>query len=205
VAAVLDVQLGITARWRGGDLDRVLNQGHAAMHETAIALFGSLNGWQLIPEVSFSIYGERGVLDGLAFHAGSGSAIVVELKTEIADPQALVGSMDRRRRLAKQIAADRGWAAKTVGLWVAVADTRSNRRRLARHVKLLRLAFPADGHALRAWLRDPAGPIAALSFIAQPGSLTNVHARNGRHAFGLPKRVASRPPTSAAPSTMQQA
>jgi transcriptional regulator with XRE-family HTH domain len=191
VASVLDVRLELTPAWRGADLDRLMNAGHAAMHEAVIEMFESLPRWELASEVSFSIYGERGVLDVLAFHAASRTALVIELKTEIIDGQGLVGTMDRRRRLAIQIAAERGWDARTVGVWVLVDDSRSNRRRLARQQRLLRLAFPTDGRAMRAWLREPRGSVAALSFLPKGHFMTNNRGRNVGHAFGLPKRVAS--------------
>jgi hypothetical protein len=51
-------------------------------------------------------------------------------------------------------------------------DGRTNRRRVAAHVELLRAALPDDGRGVRAWLRDPARPVAFLGFMpdAHPGS-----------------------------------
>ena len=62
-------------------------------------------GWLFAPEVSFSVYGERGVIDLLAFHPASGCLLVIELKTAIIDVNDLVGTMDRRCRLAAGIRA----------------------------------------------------------------------------------------------------
>jgi transcriptional regulator with XRE-family HTH domain len=165
VAEALEIRLDLVASWRGGELERVLNVRHAAMHDAALALFEAATGWIAAPEVSFSISGERGIIDILAWHAGSGTLLIVELKTELVDPQGLVGVMDRRRRLAHRIAADRGWRPRHVAAWVILADTRTNRRHVAHHRRLLRSAFPANGHGMRGWLRNPAGPIAALSFM----------------------------------------
>ena len=66
--------------------------------------------------------------------------------------------MDRRRRLADRIGAERGWRPARVGTWVILADTRTNRRHVARHRRLLRRAFPANGHAMRSWLRTACRP-----------------------------------------------
>ena len=41
VGRVLEIRVDLVARWRGGDLDRMLNAGHAAMHEQVAALFKS--------------------------------------------------------------------------------------------------------------------------------------------------------------------
>ena len=45
----------------------------------------------LAPEVSFSIYGERGVIDILAWHPGRRALLIIELKTDIVDVNELVG------------------------------------------------------------------------------------------------------------------
>ena len=143
----------------------MLNAGHSAMHE---AVAQELRGteWQILPEASFAIYGERGVIDILAFRPASGSLLVVELKTALVDVQGLIGAVDRSRRLARRIAADRGWSATSVSSWVVLRDSATNHRRLAAHATVLRSAFPADGRRVRAWLRRPAGQISALGFLS---------------------------------------
>ena len=141
-----------------------MNAAHAALHESLARHLGRSAGWTWLPEVSFSIYGERGVIDILAWHAATRCLLIIELKTSIVDPQELVAVMDRRVRLGARIAADHGWRPATVSAWVVVADTRTNHRRVLRHAGLLRTAFPADGHQVRAWLRRPSGSINALSF-----------------------------------------
>ena len=54
--------------WRGGELDRLLNRGHARMHEALLRWLSDLQGWTALPEVSFSIAAERGVIDVVAWH-----------------------------------------------------------------------------------------------------------------------------------------
>jgi hypothetical protein len=89
---------------------------------------------------------------------------VIELKTEIVDMNDLMGLVDRKRRLATEIGRNRGWNAATVAVWVIVGDSSTNRRRVASHATTLRAAFPVDGRSIGSWLRDPAGPVACLSF-----------------------------------------
>ena len=175
VAAVLEIRLDIVPRWRGGELDRLLNAGHSAMHEAVARRLTDTPGWQFTPEASFSVYGERGVIDVLAWHEAHRMLLIIELKTAIVDVQDLLASMDRRQRLARRIGAERGWATDraTVSSWVVVADTRTNRARLAAHATVLRTAFPDDGRTVRGWLADPRSRLAALSFlqIVHPGNL----------------------------------
>jgi transcriptional regulator with XRE-family HTH domain len=164
ICASLDIRVDVVPRWRGGDLDRLLNSAHAALHE-GIARWFRPRGpdWQLAHEVSFAIYGERGAIDVLAWHAATRTLLVIELKTQLVDLNELVGTLDRKRRLAKRIGHERGWAATSVGTWVVVASTRTNRRHAAAHSTFLRNAFPHDGRAVRAWLAHPTTPLAALS------------------------------------------
>lgn len=126
-------------------------------------LFERLPGWVQVPEVSFSIYGERGAIDILAYHAASGSLLLIELKTEIVDVNELVGTLDRKARLGPRIAHDRGWPVRAVGRWVIVARDKTNQRHIEAHRSMLRAAFPSDGHAMRSWLARPKGTISALS------------------------------------------
>jgi hypothetical protein len=187
VCAELDIRLDIVARWRGGDLDRLLGAGHSALHEVVARYFLSLPGWILAPEVSFAIYGERGVIDILAWHPQTRTLLVIELKTEITDVQELLGTFDRKLRLAIQVARDRGWHPASVSGWVIVAEGSTNRRRTRAHAAVLGNALPDDGAAVRRWLRRPSGRVLALSLwsYAQAG--------NVRQPIATPKRVRHRP------------
>jgi transcriptional regulator with XRE-family HTH domain len=178
IAAALDIRLDVTARLRTGDVDRLLNAAHATLHEDLARLFLALPEWLSAAEVSFAIYGERGVIDILAFHAPSGSLLVIELKTELVSFEDLLTTMDVRTRLARKIAAERGWAARSVSCWVVVADTPPNRRRLGQHRALVQQAFPANGRTIRAWLREPLGAVRGLSMwsISNGSGVTRIPA-----------------------------
>jgi hypothetical protein len=164
IAGVLDVRVELKATMRTGDLDRILNSGHAFLHEELARHLDSLPGWIHAPEVSFAIWGERGVIDVLAFHEPTGSLLAIELKTELVSLEDLLTTMDIRLRHAATIARDRGWHVRTVSGWIVLADTRPNRRRASEHSATLRSAFPVDGRRMRGWLRTPAATVRALSF-----------------------------------------
>jgi hypothetical protein len=76
----------------------------------------------------------------------------------------MIGVVDRKKRLAPQIASDRGWSPEIVATLVVVADGATNRRRVSQNASLLRAAFPSDGRAARKWLRAPAGTFAGIAF-----------------------------------------
>jgi transcriptional regulator with XRE-family HTH domain len=179
ICRVLEIRPDLAPRWRGGELDRLLNADHAALLEGVSRRFVRLAGWISIPEVTFSIYGERGSIDLLAWHAASRSLLVVELKTAIVDIHDLLGTLDRKRRLASAIARGRGWQPTSVSVWAAVSDTPTNRRRVAAHEVTLRSALPSRGSEVGRWLRRPSGSVAALSFLSYARQQSTRSTRRG--------------------------
>ena len=183
VARALDVQVTLSARSRGADLDRLVSGRHAALHESVARWFATeLPEWTLDPEVSFSIFGERGIIDILAWDPGHRALVIIELKTDIVDVNELIGRMDQRRRLARAIVAEQGWDPLTISTWVIVANGRTNRARLAAYRVLLRNAFPVDGRSIRRWLHRPEGSVAALSLWdrVDPGMAASGYAARHR-------------------------
>lgn len=201
VAAGLRADLDLVLRWDGTELDRLLNAGHSVMHELVVGLLVAA-GWDVLPERSFSVWGERGVIDILAWRAATRTLLVVELKTEIVEVQRLIGTVDRYRRLAPGIVRDLGWEPTSVGVWVAVAESPTNRRRLNEHVRVLRAAFPTDGRTVPAWLRNPSEPLRALSFLSDARVANRTAARSSRRRVRLAATASSRAVETAAPDQM---
>jgi transcriptional regulator with XRE-family HTH domain len=169
VAKALDVRVELLPRWRAGDLDRLLNANHSGLHELVARHFDQLPDWVIQPEVSFAVYGERGIIDILAWHPKRRALLVIELKTDIVDVNELIGTVDRKGRHAIRVAIERGWVRPrdpppSVSIWIIVADGPTNRRRMSAHRTMLRNAFPGDGRSMPGWLRSPKGPVRALSF-----------------------------------------
>jgi hypothetical protein len=185
ILAALDIRISHRIWWQGGDLDRLVHAQHSRLHESVAGWFdGALPEWVLAPEVSFSIYGERGIIDILAWHPGRRALVVIELKTDIVEVNELIGTVDQKRRLAREIALERGWDPLTISTWVIVARSRTNEARLAAHRSMLRNAFPSDGVAMQRWLHVPDSRIDALSLWARgdgkPGELAARHRVSAR-------------------------
>lgn len=196
VAHALEVRSEITLWLPHGELDRLMNANHAALHEALARYLDSLPGWIHAPEVSFAVFGERGVIDILAFHPPSGSLVVIELKTELVSIEDLLSTMDVRMRHAAKIAGERGWRAKSVSAWVVFAESDMTRRRVRAHTNVLRSAFPANGHEMRAWLRNPNHQILALSFWDNSNVTTAIGKASVRRRVRLQRRDSPRPTSS---------
>ena len=160
----LEIRIECLPRGRGADLDRLVNARHASLHEAVSrALSAAFPTWEMAHEVSFNVWGERGVIDLLLWHPGRRALLIIELKTELVDEGELLATMDRRRRLAVEIVRDRGWIPATVSNWVILARSRTTERHMAAHATVLRTAFPDDERRVRSWLADPVGSVHAIS------------------------------------------
>ena len=191
VARPLEIRVELLPRSRAGDLDRVVSARHSALAEEVVAWFERLGGWTLRPEVSFSIYGERGIVDLLAWHERRAALLVIELKTEIVDVGELLGTLDRKRRLAREIVRDLKWVPATVSTALIVGDGMTNRRRVRAHAGTFSAALPDEGRTLRRWLLDPVGEVRALTFVSDN------HQGNVRTGFTTVRRVRPRSEVSA--------
>lgn len=168
VARVLDAQLSLTVRWRGGELDRLLDEGHAALGAAVTEWLGR-RGWSVQPEVTFSVYGERGSIDLLAWHDATRTVLVIELKTMLASVEETLRRHDVKTRLASEVAPEStGWRPSTVARLLVLPNHPTARRRVARTDVLLRPAYPLRTTAVRDWVRTPAGGVSGLVFVALP-------------------------------------
>lgn len=184
----LDIDLRVYGRWRGGELDRLLDAGHAALQDLMKRRLEG-HGWLVRAELTFNRYGERGSIDLFAFHPASGALLVVEIKTVIADVQGLLRPLDVKVRLAVEIAADLGWRPRAVVPALIISEDSTSRRRVAQHSALFG-RFATGGHAAATWLRHPNGaPSGLLMFAKSSRGTGGAVRRPGR------QRVRLRPAT----------
>lgn len=86
VVVGLGGELDVRVRWRGEELDRLLDAVHAALGERLVEILAGA-GWQCAVEVTFWIRGEKGSVDLLAWHPTTGRLLVVETKSVVPDLQ----------------------------------------------------------------------------------------------------------------------
>ena len=153
-------------RWRGGAVDRLLDEAHAVVVGQVVrALVGT--GWRPIVEVTYQRGGDRGSIDVLADRPDSGILFVGEIKSEIASVEETNRTLDKKVRLAPWIGQERfGRRFASVAPVLVVLDTPTNRRRIERHDPIFRSRFPLWGQPVRGWLRAPFPIVGALWFLS---------------------------------------
>jgi hypothetical protein len=192
VAAALGGTVTVRLLWQGEGLDRLLDIAHADLTEQMLSRLRAL-GWEIATEVSFNIRGERGSIDILAFHPATGSLLVIEIKSVVPDLQAMLGVLDRKVRLAADIARERGWIVRSVSRLLVLPDDRTSRRRVDRHAVTFDAVLPARTLEVRGWLAAPAGTLAGVLFV------TNGHQASTRHRIARPSRAETQRPRTNPP------
>ncbi len=169
IAAVFQAlggRIDLRPAWHGAALDRLLDEGHAQLSGRVVEILGR-EGWQTAVEVTFSIYGDRGSIDILAWHAATRTLLVVEIKTELGSVEGLLRPLDVKCRVASGIARDRyGWPPARVGRLVVMPEDSTVRRQVARHERLIDVSLPQRSRDVLQWLRSPDGPLAGLWFLS---------------------------------------
>jgi transcriptional regulator with XRE-family HTH domain len=203
VLNALDASGELDVMWSGrGSLDRLLDADHARLME-AWAERHPRPDWEIWNEASYSIYGERGRIDMLAFHAASGVLEVTEGKTGIWDVQDTLGRLDVKIRLAPRIAAQRGWTVRRAVGALVIAEGRTSRRRIADHATLFN-RFDTRGRAAYAFVREPrrAMPATGLLVFLPLSSANQAWLRRaGQRRVRLRAAAPSVNPTGTAPSS----
>ncbi len=153
-AEALGLRVDVRLSGRGGEVDTLADDEHAAIVETMVALLRRC-GRMIEPEVSYNEWGERGRFDLLGLDSASGVVDVVEVKAELTNLQDTLGTLDAKSRLAMAVTRRLGWPARETRILLAVAATARNRMLVASHPSLF-AGF--EQHSLSAkWVRGGAG------------------------------------------------
>lgn len=193
IVGALGGRVDFELRWRGADLDRLLDERHAALVDAIVRRLTDL-GWLVRPEVTYEHRGMRGSFDLLAFHPVSRALINGEAKTELASVEATLRKQDEKSRVAIGVARDRfAWRADRVGRLLILPDQSTARRQVARHAAVFDAALPARGSQVLAWLRVPDRDLAGVWFLSP--SASNALRRTG----GGSRRVRVAGPISTVP------
>jgi transcriptional regulator with XRE-family HTH domain len=193
VFAALDAAFDGSVTWRAGDLDRLLDERHAAIVE-AVARFLRAAGWEVIPELTYSEFGDRGSIDLLAAYGPGKAVAVFEIKTDLTVIEETIRRHHEKTRLVDEKLARRqfGWEPRMVARILVVPEDLTIRRRVAAHDATLRAAYPMGSRQVRAWLAQPSTATTASGAAGLIGGiwfLTLKPTRLGSQNRGGPRRV----------------
>lgn len=117
--------------------------------------------------------------------------MVVEVKTELVSIEATIRKLDEKVRLAPTVVP---WPVdgpgsggrermprrpRSIGRLLVLPATTTSRRRVARHARVLDVAFPMRGEAIRGWLQRPTGPASGLILIEMAPDIRGADAKSG--------------------------
>jgi predicted XRE-type DNA-binding protein len=194
-------RLTVTPQWNGAALDRLLDERHAALCGAVVHVLQRV-GWEILSEVTFSHYGERGSIDVLGVRQPEHVAAVVEVKTELASIEETQRRLDAKVRLAPTILFDRlGWRPATLARILVLPEGGAVRHQRERHRLLLEATLPDRGRAVRSWLRRPAGPCAGIWILSNPSQVGGNRISPSPRRVRRARRGAADTPNSARPKS----
>jgi transcriptional regulator with XRE-family HTH domain len=198
ILAGLDAELVLSVRWRGGDLDRLLDMVHCQLAEDVSRVLLE-QGWEVAPEVSYSIFGERGSIDLVAWQQKSETLLIVEVKSEITSVEETFRKHDEKTRLEARIVSERfGWIPRVTARLLVVPEQRTIRRQAESRSTLFGRMYPSRNVAVRHWLRRPSGPMSGILFLPA------TNRTRGERGRGRRKRVQAGRPRSDRTSSARQ-
>jgi hypothetical protein len=159
----------VSAAYHSAEADRLLDEVHGRLVASVVGVLGKL-GWQTRVEVSFSEFGERGSIDVLAWYPAMRVLLVIEVKSELGSIEGTLRPLDIKVRLVRKVARERfGWGARLVSRMIVLPENSAARRAVGRNAPALDGMLPARSRQLRAWLRQPSGPIGGIWFLSAVG------------------------------------
>jgi hypothetical protein len=177
IVEAMGASLAIEIRFRGGLIDRLIDARHASLVEFVVSVLGRA-GWLIEIEFGFNVYGDRGSVDILGWHAATRTLLIVEVKSRFTDLQAMFLSLARKVRLIPDVVRkELGWDPLVVSRLIAVDGTHGNRTILRQHASTFDATFPERSIAIRRWLRRPSGPIAGVWLISHDAVQCRASAR----------------------------
>lgn len=187
----VEARLELLARWRGAELDRLIDSDHAAIG-SVLARRLERADWVTLHEVTYSIGGERGSIDVLGVREAQRAVLVCEVKSDIPSAEAAGRKLDEKARLARSIVRTRlGWTPETVGVVLVLPEANRLRRLLAGPAAVLSRMYPIESRRVVGWLANPVAPLRATWFLSDI-------AGRSRSRVARPVRRVSRRATTAA-------
>jgi transcriptional regulator with XRE-family HTH domain len=163
----LDARCDLHVSWRGGALDRLLDEAHARLVLRRAAMLRD-EGWTVAIEATYSVYGERGAIDVFAARSTEQAVTVEEVKTDLTSLEQLGRKTDEKARLVRaRLCRERfGFDPRAVARVLVLPDSTTARRQVERLAPALDAMFVARTREVQRWMRRPVGDISGVLFVA---------------------------------------
>jgi len=185
----VDARTELDVRWRGGDLDRLVDELHARLGLEVVPDIRGY-GWDVASEVTFTRLGDRGSFDLLATRPADQMAAQFELKTEITSAEETQRRFDLKRRFVASVVEERyGWRPRAIGSFFVLTDTSRNRRRVEFLANILGGPEALSTREVRQWLREPAGSPFGFWFVRLSHARSAKCSAGGSHRIRKPREA----------------
>jgi transcriptional regulator with XRE-family HTH domain len=198
VFAALDARWEPTVSWRGGELDRLIDEQHATLVAEVVRRLRAL-GWDVRVEATYSVFGERGSVDVIAARLAEQALLIVEVKSDLTGVESTVRKVDEKERIGREVLGPERFrfVPRIVGRLLVLPALTSTRSRVLRMSDVLDLSFPARGSQVRQWLRHPVAHLGGILFVPDinggVATRRNPVRKRVRRARSSVERVAARP------------
>jgi hypothetical protein len=166
--AALGAKAQVMVWWNGAALDRLIDQVHAQIvNSTALIL--PRYDFRVRTEYTFNEYGERGSIDLFAANDAARAVFVGEAKSEWGSLEETLRRQDLKARLAPKLAEEAfGWRPTSIASVLIFPGDRTASR-VAERYRAALTGYPARAREIRAWLRNPSGPLGGIWFLSDAG------------------------------------
>lgn len=180
ISAALDARWEPIVSWRGGELDRLLDEDHARIVTEVVRRLVALD-WDVAVEVTYSEFGERGSVDVVGARREFLAMVVVEVKSDLTVLEATLRKADEKERIVRgSLGRSRfGFNPRCVARLLVLPATETARRRVRAASTILDAAFPSRGVTVRDWLRTPGGDLAGIMFVSDTNPSGGTRVRGG--------------------------
>ncbi len=184
----------LTATPRRQDAGHSMCSGHVQRRISA------LPGWELRREVRIDSGRYHGWIDLLAFHAESGTLVIIEIKTRFDDLGALERTLDWYVREAAGAARRFGWHTRRIVPWVLALATDEVETSMRTDRTVIDAAFPGRAGAMDELLADPGALVSTpersasslAAPVAMPPSIALIDPRSRRRTWLIRSRLDGR-------------
>lgn len=120
--AALDARWEPIVSWRGGELDRLIDEQHARIVADVVRRLRAL-GWEVAIEATYCVYCERGSIDIIGAGRPERALLIVEVKSDLIGIESTVRKLNAEKRGVPNRAVATYWSSFASTASIAAATS----------------------------------------------------------------------------------